>query len=284
MSRRFPGIKLKHFEIRDSDFVPRVIAEAQSGAINLDVAQGNLAASSPLFERGLIQKHDDWTKLFKDFYPAAAGKGGDHVYMYNLITPIAYNTQLVQRQDVPTSWDDLLLPKWKGKIIVDPQSIPLSFLGLKWGQERLVSYVTALAKQEPKFVESGTGVIRQLAAGAGHLAVGTYVHFVYQHQKRGAPVDWAKQVSPLGAASQLVYSLKGARHPNAAKLFMGWLGTAEAQKKQQEWEKAAAVPGSDYIVVKIAEANKVEILVETVENYRLLAQMRKAAIGALGVK
>ena len=56
-------------------------------------------------------------------YPAgfkdSKGYWVDYFDSYNVI---GYNTQLVARDQAPKSWEDLLDPKWKGKIALDEEN------------------------------------------------------------------------------------------------------------------------------------------------------------------
>jgi iron(III) transport system substrate-binding protein len=281
-TKDFPGITVNHFEIRDSDFVPRVLAEARLRRISFDVGQGNYMASSALIDRDLIAAHPDLPQMFPNIPAGALTKDGRFVTMYNLIFPIAYNTDLVKAEDAPKSWEDLLTPRWSsGKIMVEPRGMVFALLGLKWGKERMLDYTQKLRGQKPLFVKSGSGIIKQLAAGAAPIGVGTYIHFVLQRQNTGAPVDWAKQVDLLPAISQVMYAMKGAPHPNAAKLFCGWL-SRKGEIFHTRFLKGSLRPGSRYSVQQEAERNKVEPILESLENYKQLAILGESAAKSLG--
>ncbi|HWO42500.1 MAG TPA: extracellular solute-binding protein, partial [Candidatus Eisenbacteria bacterium] len=283
-NKEFPGIEVNHFEIRPSDFASRVVAEAQQGRISFDVGTGRLAAISPLIQRGLIESHQDWTKIFTALKPAAVSDEGRLLTIYSLFYPIAYHTKLIRPTDVPTSWKDLLDSKWKNKIIVEPRANAFAYLGLKWGEEAMVDYLKKLRVQDPIFVKGGSGVVQQLIAGVAPLAVGGNVHNILQRKDEGAPVGWASKASPIGATDNVMFTMKGAKHPNAAKLFTGWLASDRAQDVMAtKLFRAAAVPGSSYVVMKELEKNRVEIVRETPENYQKVRALDKSAVKALGV-
>jgi len=197
---------------------------------------------------------------------------------------VAYSTKLVKPEDVPNTWEDLLAPKWKGKILVEPRANAFAYLGLKWGKEKVVDYVAKLRAQNPTFVKGGTTLFQQLVAGAGSVAVGGYVHRVIQLQKEGASIDWAKKVTPIGAMAQDIFVMKGARHPNAAKLFAGWLASDKGQNlKNTRLFRGALNPGSSYIAMREFEKYKVEIIKEDLDNYKNAAEFNQVAARTLGV-
>ncbi len=283
-NKEFPGIKVDHFEIRPDDYVPRVVAEAKTGRVALDIGTGRLVGISPLFDRDLIQPYNDWIKIFKDLPPSAVSKDGRVLVMYSLVFPIAYNTGLVKPKEVPKSWDDLLTSKWKGRLIIEPRANAFAYLGLKWGKEKMAGYVKKIKAQEPIFVKGGTGVAQQLIAGAAPLAVGAYVHKILQLKKDGAPIDWAKKVSPIGATHNTVFVMKGARHPNAAKLFTGWLASAKGQRiLNTKMFYGALIPGSSYIPMRDIEKNNIDVAEESMDNYKKARGLNKVAVQALGV-
>jgi iron(III) transport system substrate-binding protein len=281
--KEFPGIRVNHFEIRETDYVPRVVAEARQNIVSLDMGTTKYVAAAPLIERDLIQRHKDWTRVFNDLNPAAVSKDGRFLANDDLAFIVAYNTSLIEPNEVPTSWDDLLAPKWRGKILVEPRANAFAYLGLRWGKEKTVKYVQRLKAQNPRFVKGGTTLFQHLAAGAGSLAVGGYVHRVFQMQKEGAPVDWAKKVSPIGAMPQDIFVMKGAKHPNAAKLFAGWLASEKAQNiMNTKLFRGALNPGSSYIAVREFEKYGIEIVKENLDNYKDAVVINQLAASTLG--
>lgn len=283
-NQEFPGIKINHFEIRETDYVPRVIAESRQGIVSLDIGTSKYIAAGPLIDRDLIQGYRDWTQIFSDLNPAAVSRDGRFLASDDLAFIVAYNTQLVKPQDVPTSWDDLLAAKWKGKIILEPRANAFAYLGLAWGREKTVNYVRKLAGQAASFVKGGTSTAQQLAAGAGSLAIGAYVYRIMAMRRDGAPVDWARKVSPIGAMPQDVFVMKGALHPNAGKLFAGWLATERAQKlKNAKLFRGALNPGSNYIVMREFDKHNVRVVKESIDNYKEAAEINQLAAKAMGV-
>lgn len=282
-SKEFPDVRVKHFEMRLEDIASRLIAEAKQGTVSLDVDEAQISAAVPLLDRGLIQSYNDWPKILPDLDPAAMSKDGRMLDFNSLVTIVAYNSSLVKPEEVPVSWDDLLAPKWKGKIIVEPRGYALGFIGIKWGKEKMVDYLKKLKANNPIYVKGGTTVVQQLAAGAAPLAVGTYAHNVLVLKNDGASVDWARRVTPIGSGTHSLYIMKGAPHPNAARLLAGWLATEKAQALLNKNFLGRLLPRSSWIVAQEMQKNKVEVVRETPENYKEVAAMIEAAVKALDV-
>jgi iron(III) transport system substrate-binding protein len=143
---------------------------------------------------------------------------------------IAYNTRLVKRNEVPRSDDDLLNPKWKGKIAMDDTKPEWFAWKLKrMGEEKGLAYMKKLAAQELRLYSGLSLITNLLAAGEFPLVLNTYLHTVEEVKRKGGPVDWITQdpvftkFQPLGIGAK-------AAHPNAAKLFADFMLSAEGQK------------------------------------------------------
>lgn len=282
--KQFPGIQVNFFEIRPSDSVARIIAEANQGIVSLDIGTGRYAAVSPLIARDLIQSYDDWTKIFKGLNPSAISPDGKFLANGDNVFVLAYNTNLVKPEEAPRSWDDLLAPKWKGKILIEPRGVAFAYMGLVWGEEKMVAYVRNLKEQVGSFVKGGTTVAQQLAAGAGHLAVGAYSYKILQLKSDGGPVDYSKTASPLAATGQDIFVMKGAKHPNAAKLLVGWLASKDGQRiMESQAFKGSMIPGSSYVTMVEAEKNNVRVVREDLQNYKKADSLGRVAAKAMGV-
>jgi iron(III) transport system substrate-binding protein len=289
-NKRFPGIKVKHFEIGTGPAVQRIVLEARVGKISLDTLAGSLAGASPLLERDLLQGYDDWEKLFQGpglkLNPHSILWNGKAITWYGMSWPIGYNTKLLKREEAPKTWDDVLDPKWKGgKLLVEARGKCFAYLGLKWGERKMMDYVIKIAEQKPLFTKGATTLIQQLASGEAPLGIGTYGHKImwYARDKK-APIDFIDTTTPMGASQFNTFTIKGAKHPNAAKLFAGWLATPEALKVLEAVSfRKQLLPGSDGIEYNRLKKNNVEIIAETEETADKRADLEEKAAKALGV-
>jgi iron(III) transport system substrate-binding protein len=70
-------------------------------------------------------------------------------FVHQYIVPV-YNNSMVSPQDAPKSWEDLLHPRWKGKLGVTTATHHFGRLATgPWGEEKTTAYVKALAQQNP---------------------------------------------------------------------------------------------------------------------------------------
>lgn len=162
----------------------------------------------------------------------------------------AYNDKLVAAKDAPKSWDDLLDPKWKGKLGVATATHHLARLAAgPWGEEKTTKFVKALTKQELILGRMGE-IYNRLLLGEVVVAVSLSDSEIKSARNQAAPVVHAERVEPLVSPAYHAGAPKGARHPNVAHLMAAFLLTSEAQKI---WEKYA---GQTSAFVAGTEAHK----------------------------
>lgn len=158
----------------------------------------------------------------------------------------AYNRQLVAAKDAPKSWDDLLNPKWKGKIGVSSATHHMARLAAgPWGEEKTTNFVKALTKQDLILGRLGE-IYNRLLLGEIVIAVSLSDSEIKSDKHKSAPVVHAESVSPLIAPAYDAGVPKNAVHPNAAHLLAAYLTTPEAQKIWEHYagQSSALIPGT----------------------------------------
>ena len=145
----------------------------------------------------------------------------------------AYNTRLVPARQLAKSYDDLLDPKWKGKLMMEGTKADW-FAGMLQilGQERGLKYMRELAKQQPSPREGHELLAQLVVAGEGVFDINIPASSVERMKERGAPIDWTA-LGPVPAIMVGVGIATGAPHPNAAKLFLEFVLSREGQKLMQ---------------------------------------------------
>lgn len=226
--------------------VGKVATQAATGAPpEWDVMVATDAHHASLWLRKL-QKQFDYKSLGVD-EKLIDHDGGAISFVHQYIVP-AYNSSMVSPKDAPKSWDDLLQPKWKGKVGATTATHHLGRLAVgPWGEERTTAFVKGLAQQNPVVGELGPTYTR-LQLGEIVVALSLTDSYIHLAKQTGAPVAEAVEVQPVIAPSYHVGVLKGAQHPYAAHLFAVFMTLPEAQ---QVWERtvgvsSALIPGTAY--------------------------------------
>jgi len=244
------GVDVEYWRGSSTQVSERALTEWRAGKPGFDIAEGNRGVQLIMKSEGLFQK----------FVPPNSEKfPAQYKEKDGLITPwrvlpisILYNTELVKAGDLPKTFDDLLNPKWNGKIsIPDPTRHTTTaqflwnlekFMGNKW-----LDYVKALAKQKPILVESLAPVTTTVIKGEATVGI-TYIKYIKQYK---GPVNYIPMDKYLTDPNYLSLSAK-ASHPNAAKLYIDFACSAEGQKEIAEDGEFVLAPGI-YPPIKDAE-------------------------------
>ena len=156
-----------------------------------------------------------------------------------LISPFAYNTNLVKKEDAPKSFADLLDPKWAGKMVKAHPAYSGTIMNatfqiardLGWG------YFEKLAKQRVLQVQSATDTPKKIALGERAVMVDGAGYLVIRYKEDGQPVEivYPEEGTPLATSPSAVF--KAAPNPNAARLFQNWMHSREGQQLLVDWAR-----------------------------------------------
>lgn len=159
---------------------------------------------------------------------------------WGTVQPAIYiNTELVKPGEVK-SFDDLLDPKWKGKIVInDPtttgtgQSTMSAILVLK-GE----GFIKKLVEQKPTIFRDQRMQVEWLARGKIPVTIGVDNSLAKEFKSAGAPIApvLPDEGAHITTATGCVGLVDRAPRPNAARLYINWILTREAQDL---WSRAA---------------------------------------------
>ena len=206
------------------DIVAKVATEASTGGKttwDFVILNDSFMLSLILADTIATQPYAD---LFK-FRPEQVSYSGRAVAFANQLVLPAVNSKLVPASGMPKTWEDVLDPKWKGKIGVANTIHHIVRLSQTWGDERATDFAKRLAAQNPK-LGLVNEVFQALTLGQTVLSFTQTNSQVDPAIKRGAPVAWATDVRPAIAPTYHAGVLKGATNPNTATLFAGFMTEA----------------------------------------------------------
>jgi iron(III) transport system substrate-binding protein len=154
------------------------------------------------------------------------------VLQYDLGNTILVNTAAPGTGDLK-SYEDLLKPEWKGKIIIgDPilnrQALyAYDALYKKYGEE----FFAKLAANEPTVSGDVGQLVQTVAQGAQPIGIGAGSTVIASFVEKGAPIEGTnlENYSYVSAGYWAAAIPDAAPHPCAAQLYMNWLLTANAQ-------------------------------------------------------
>ena len=226
------GIKVRLVEPTSSEAQrQRILQEHQAGRVSADVLVTYASDLSHVYrEEGITATYaSDVTKKLD----AEGVQSENYTAIYQYPVVMQYNTDLVSKDELPTSYADLADPKWKGK------------LGLVRGDGNwyytLHDALTSDGMSDAEFEKifkgiaansrafDGHGTASLVAAGEVPLLVNGFQLFTESLAAEGSPIASEPYLEPivmLTFGSGLVAS---AEHPAAAVLFTEWI-IAEGQQ------------------------------------------------------
>jgi len=144
-----------------------------------------------------------------------------------LITCIGYNKKLVSEGEAPKTWQDLLTPKWKGKVATaGPEAGPtfgwIVFMSQKFGWD----YFDKLHANNPIVAPSSDETVALLATGERPVAI-VNCFDILEAEAQGSPVGNIFPKDGLGVWWAGLAIPKAAPHPNAALLLANFVMSAE---------------------------------------------------------
>jgi iron(III) transport system substrate-binding protein len=228
--KRHPFIKVKLNRTGSEKLLTRVLTEARAKKNLADVIQ-TVEFSMHIFSRsGILARYVPQANAL---YPKEFKEDGFWTTVYYNAYVTGYNTKLVTPQALPKSYDDLLAPQWKDKLMIESTKADW-FAGMLQilGQERGLNYMRALAKQQPSPREGHELLAQLVAAGEGVFDINIPAASVERMKERGAPIDWTA-LGPVPAIMVGTGISNQAPHPNAAKLFLEFVLSRDGQKLMQ---------------------------------------------------
>ena len=159
------------------------------------------------------------------------GDGQFATVRFNL-SPIVYNSRLLKPEEAPKSFADLLDKKWDGKLVKAHPGYSGTIMTVTYEMSRDLGwdYFKKLGQQHVMQVQSGAEPPKKVAQGERPVAADGGEYLPLQMRSTGAPLElvYPSEGTPTipGGAGMMI----DAPHPNAARLFVGYLFSREGQQ------------------------------------------------------
>jgi iron(III) transport system substrate-binding protein len=222
---RYPGIRVAVIRTTGQVAYERLLQDLKNNAPQCDVFSSTDIAQYPaLKQRGALANYtpagaDTLLPAFKAlaepgyYYPASATS---HLLISDSLK--------VPAAEAPTTWTDLLDPKWKGRVATGHPAFSgctgIWVLALRkaYGWE----YFEKLAKNNPRIGRSGNDPVTLITAGeclVGPAPAST----AFQQVDKGNPIQPAYPTDGATLCVGPSAVMANAPHPSAARLFIEWL-------------------------------------------------------------
>jgi iron(III) transport system substrate-binding protein len=223
------GVRVVHWRSGAERIVNRAISEARARRFEADVFETSSNRMEMLYREGLLE--DFHSPVLRELVPAAFPRG-HRQYVANRFAffVMGYNTNLVKPEELPATYDDLLHPRWAGRITIEGTDINwFSAVVKAMGEQKGMAYFRKLAAQKPTIRNSHILIAQLVAAGEVPFFLNAYNNNMETLKLQGAPVDWKPLQPAFGLAASISLS-RNAPHPHAALLFVDFALSREGQE------------------------------------------------------
>lgn len=210
----------------------RIGQEVGSNIRRVDVANSSDAAHF------IVWKRQGWLEPFltadmAENIPAEQRDAdGTFVNQRTHLSTIAYNTGLVKPEDAPKGFVDLLSPRYSGKLVKGHPGYSGTIMTATQQLARALGweYFEKLSRQKVLQVQSATEPPKRIEAGERAVAVDGSDYLFWMAKERGAPVEVVHAIEGTPQISNPMSIFKAAPNPNAARLLVAWIMSAEGQE------------------------------------------------------
>jgi len=222
------GIKVNLWRASGEKVAQRVITESRGGRHDVDVVETDGAQMEILHREQQLGPLP--VASLKDIPPQIVPSHREYAPTRLTLYVLAYNTRLVAPADVPKSYEDLLDPKWNGRIGLESADVAwFAAVAKAMGEPAGLAFFRKFAAARPSLRNGHTLMAELVAAGDMAMAVDAHVQGIARLEEKGAPVEW-KPLQPAFGQPSSVGVARKAPHPAAAALFAHFILSREGQE------------------------------------------------------
>jgi iron(III) transport system substrate-binding protein len=256
---RYPFVKVAYERVGGFREREKLLSELAGGRVTYDSATLS-ETQVPVALQAKVVEMVDWRSL--GVHPQHVHPDGFGVNYRSQVFGIAYNRKLVPDSvGTKLTWDDCVNPKWKGKVAMDirPRHLEVLWQPHVWGAERTLAHARQLAANQTTFERSRDQAMGKLNLGEYPILCGAFFFTYYDQLRSGRAKDIGFTLAEPVPVSlgDVVFIARGARNPNAAKLWIAWSLSDEGQAILDEVEGSGSpvFPGTQ--AAKMIKGKKV---------------------------
>jgi iron(III) transport system substrate-binding protein len=229
----YPFVRVEFFHGAGPDIPRRVTEEYKVGRYLVDAFNAGGGTISAIRDGGFLHPfHSPELAALRPEGIESGPKGPISATNYESYVSLGFNTKLVPEAEAPRTYQDLLDPKWQGKMGV-AQSQVSNWIGTALFDQG-EDFVRKMATQKVKiFNISGQAGANLVVSGELPLSPATFDSHMINAEKKGASVSWR----PIGGVYGTIGGTGLAReapHPHAAMLYIDFLISKTGQEMYRE--------------------------------------------------
>jgi iron(III) transport system substrate-binding protein len=223
------GIKVSMFRTSSEKVLQRAVTEARANRFAVDVLETNGPELESMHREQILQKVA--SPHHADLIAPALRPHGEWVGTRLNVFVQAYNTNLVKKEELPKSWEDLLQPRWKGRLGIEAEDADwLAGVMEDLGEAKGTRLFKEMVAKNGMSVRKGHTLLTQLvASGEVPFALTVYNYKAEQLKQKGAPIAWLAVGTAIARPNGIGIARR-APNPHAALLFYDFEISEEGQK------------------------------------------------------
>ena len=231
--KKYPFIKVSEWRSSSQELYKRVYEEFAASRFLVDVIE-TTDLMAFLQRDGILQEYySPETRFYKDEHKKIGKAGVYYLADREIYIGLGFNTKLIPPPEAPKTLNDLLDPRWKGKMSITGTKTGTTWLGNAL-ETMGPDFIEKLSRQDVKIQNvSGAALIGLVVSGEVPLSPSIFNDNTYVARKKGAPVEW-RPLEPVVTNIGFSGLTTKAPHPYAAVLFLDYLHSKEGQKVEMQ--------------------------------------------------
>ena len=227
-ARRY-GVRLVHWRTTSEKIVQRAVAEARGRRYEADVFESSSNHLEALRRERLLE--DFSSPVLAEIAPAALPRGHRQYVADRLVFFVmGYNTNLVKPGDLPATFEELLEPRWAGRIAIEGTDVTwFAAVARAMGEDKGIAYFRRLSAMKPEIRYGHILTAQLVASGEVPFFLTAYNNNMETLKQKGAPVDWRPLQPAFGQAAAIGVARYSPR-PHAALLLTEFILSREGQE------------------------------------------------------
>jgi len=207
----------------------RAVTEARAGRHTVDILETNGPELESMSREKILQAIK--SPYLAQIIPGALRPHGDWVGTRLNVFVQAYNTKAVKKEEEPKTWEDLLHPRWKGRLGIEAEDQDwLAGVCAEVGEAKGLDLFRNIVKTNGMSVRKGHTLLAQLVvSGEIPFALTVYSYKAEQFKEKGAPLEWLSIGTPIARANGVAVP-RSAPNAHGAVLFYDYELSEEGQK------------------------------------------------------
>lgn len=230
-----PRIDVRWLDMGSQDVLDRIRSEAANPQADVWFGGPHTIFSQGASHDLLEAYTPSWAEAVP---PGVADPQGRYWGVYRATPVLVYNGEAVPEAEAPRDWDDLLDPRWQGRLILrDPlaSGTMRTIFGMVLARsvaetgdaEAGFEWLCRLDSQTKEYVFSPALLFEKLTRREAVVSMWELTDILLL-QDKGSPLRYRFATSGVPVITDAIGLVRGARHADEARAFIDWVGEEEA--------------------------------------------------------